>query len=39
MKSTKIFLFGLVVVAGSVSRTNAQNVLASKTVIINLKFP
>src|ERR1041385_8473138 len=35
MNSTKLFLFGLVVVAGSVSRTNAQNVLASKTVSIN----
>jgi len=35
MNSTKLFLFGLVVFAGSVSLANAQNVLASKTVSIN----
>ena len=35
MNAAKLFLFGLVVVTGSVSRANAQNVLASKTVSIN----
>ena len=35
MNSAKIVLFGFAVLAGSLGRVNAQNVLASKTVTIN----